>query len=315
MSQARPFVPRWLDELALKPNQFRVYCNLWRRADSQGISWPAAETIAADCRINRDTVWAVLTELEAAGLIERSKGYRNSNRYRVLIPVGGNEGPTQSAETDGLHSTENRGLQSAETDGCESAETRGRKGNPRKVIQERESKEGGEAPTPAVEFPWSGLDDPSLPPAVTNALADAFHEATVAARVFTAIRGRKIRYRDQHPRADWPDVMLAEIEQQARTAKRERGPRGVAMSNSYAGIFDHDGAGKRGQNLTEAKDQRPASPLDGPEGWHARLAELCPANAFTDPTSDRYTTRWHDLPIEARAIILKDAGTNGGQAA
>ncbi len=63
-----PFIPAWLDDLCLSANQFRVICHLWRR----GVTFSNAGTIAKMCRLKRDTVFEILSELEARGLIRRT---------------------------------------------------------------------------------------------------------------------------------------------------------------------------------------------------------------------------------------------------
>ncbi len=99
----RPLIPIWLDELGLTPGQFRIYCNLWRRARFQtDTCWPSAPLIAKDCKLNRNTVWKHLAKLETMGLLVREKHYRNSNQYRVLKPssVGLKQAPIQLAQTE-----------------------------------------------------------------------------------------------------------------------------------------------------------------------------------------------------------------------
>ena len=144
-----PFIPAWLDDLGLTANQFRTYCHLRRRAGKDGSCHPSGPNIAKVCRINKDTVWKVISELEIIGLIVRMKHFRNSNRYLVrnspLSSVGGIQGVTQeveSAESEGCQSAESKGWVSAESRGLQSAESEGCKGNPSKGIQLRESNEG-----------------------------------------------------------------------------------------------------------------------------------------------------------------------------
>jgi hypothetical protein len=157
-SGGRPFVPVWLDEANLTANEFRVLCNLWRRADAAGVCWPSAPRIAADCRIHRDTVWSCLRSLEQGGWITRSKFRRNSNQYQLHVRVSGNKGPTQtgqsaeskgrqSAESNGRHPAESEGRQSAESEGRQSAESKGHEGIPVKEPQGRLPSEGVGSPT------------------------------------------------------------------------------------------------------------------------------------------------------------------------
>jgi len=131
----RPFIPAWLDDGDLTPNQFRVMCHLWRRADDSQLCWPSVPSIATVCKIHRDTVWAVLRVLEEKGLIARFEMRGRSNRYRILIPSG-NEGPGgNGGGNEGP--AETKGRPPAESDGLHPAETKGREGNPRKEPQRR----------------------------------------------------------------------------------------------------------------------------------------------------------------------------------
>ncbi|MCX6880755.1 MAG: helix-turn-helix domain-containing protein, partial [Verrucomicrobia bacterium] len=89
-----PFIPSWLDDRGLTPHQFRVLCHLHRRAGKDGKCRPSAPSIAATCRINRDTVWPVLERLEELGLIAKlKKGFAGANNYLLKSPIGGNEAP------------------------------------------------------------------------------------------------------------------------------------------------------------------------------------------------------------------------------
>lgn len=83
-----PFIPRWLDELGLAANEFRVLCHLWRRG--RGTCFPSGETIAQTCRLHPDTVWKVLKKLETQSLIRRrpKTGSRGRhNEYELLVPT------------------------------------------------------------------------------------------------------------------------------------------------------------------------------------------------------------------------------------
>ena len=140
MSQPHsPFIPIWMDELDLKPIQFRVLCHLWRRAGKDGRCYPSAPVIAKSCLINRDTVWPTLTALEEAGLlVKMKKRFGTANTYLLKVPIGGNEPPIdslQSAEKDGRLND----CQSAETEGRQSAETEGRKGSKGKGLKRNQT--------------------------------------------------------------------------------------------------------------------------------------------------------------------------------
>jgi hypothetical protein len=156
------FIPPWVRELRLRPPELSVFVNLWSRADRDGWSYPSAERIATDCRINRDTVWVVLKLLEERGLIRRVR-VSGRNQYQVLVPggalrenfgckttskVGGNGRP-RLAETEGLMARKRGGAVSAEMEGLE--------GIPRKAVSDStsapqepsagtDSREGGREP-------------------------------------------------------------------------------------------------------------------------------------------------------------------------
>jgi DNA-binding MarR family transcriptional regulator len=91
----KAFIPAWLNQAGLSQADFRVYCCLAARADVKtGIAWPAAELIAKDCGMARNTVWKSLGRLEDGGFIRRNgKRFASSNRYQVLVPIGANETP------------------------------------------------------------------------------------------------------------------------------------------------------------------------------------------------------------------------------
>jgi hypothetical protein len=79
-----PFVPAWLDDLSLNARQMRVLIHLWRR----GQTYSNASTIAAVCHLNRDTVFSILADLEAAGLIRRTP---RPGRTTLIEPVPQNQ--------------------------------------------------------------------------------------------------------------------------------------------------------------------------------------------------------------------------------
>jgi hypothetical protein len=139
-------VPAKIDDLGLTPHSFRVYAHLCRRASGARKCYPSVKSIARVCRINKDTVWKALKELEKIGLIKRTKGNRNSNLYLLfeLSSVGLKEGVITLAETSGHDLEETKGELVAETKGSQLAESEGCKGYPKKDVPLRESKEGSE---------------------------------------------------------------------------------------------------------------------------------------------------------------------------
>lgn len=64
----KPFIPSELDDAGLPANQFRILCHLWRR----GETFSSAGTIAKICRLKRDKVFEILSDLEKAGFILRT---------------------------------------------------------------------------------------------------------------------------------------------------------------------------------------------------------------------------------------------------
>jgi hypothetical protein len=129
----RFFIPPWLDDLDLKPNAFRVYCHLLRRAGDDGKCFTGGKAISTSCRISKDTVWPTLTLLEEKGLIRRiGKKFGASNNFLVMHSIGGNGGLNDSdaiggneGSIDSCQSAESEGFQSAEKEGCQSAEMKG----------------------------------------------------------------------------------------------------------------------------------------------------------------------------------------------
>lgn len=87
MSQEiKPFVPVWLDGARLKPQPFRILCNLYARRNAKTNQCnPSVARIATDCYIHRDTVWKWLEWLERERWIVRtSGGGKESNQYTLF---------------------------------------------------------------------------------------------------------------------------------------------------------------------------------------------------------------------------------------
>ena len=66
-----------------------VYIFLKDHADKDGTCWPGINTIAAGVSLSRSTVKRALNDLVNAGLVEKSKRWRengsaSSNLYRVI---------------------------------------------------------------------------------------------------------------------------------------------------------------------------------------------------------------------------------------
>lgn len=83
-----------LDEFGLTPNQFRVYCHLWRVAQDGIVSDESSESIAKVCKLTRVTVIRVLSQLAQMHFIEcaRAPGKRSvfylmpCSNWRSLAP-------------------------------------------------------------------------------------------------------------------------------------------------------------------------------------------------------------------------------------
>jgi DNA-binding MarR family transcriptional regulator len=128
----KPFIPAWLNQAGLSKSEFRVYCCLSCRADnSTGIAWPQADTIADDCGMAMNTVWATLKALEKRKLIARKpKPFGGSNRYSILLPTSAKEIPIDDSQP-----AQNYSHQSAQNTTHQSAQNYSREGTPSKVPQ------------------------------------------------------------------------------------------------------------------------------------------------------------------------------------
>jgi hypothetical protein len=85
-----PFIPLWLENADLTPQQYRVICHFWSRG--QGRCFPSLPTIATSCKLNLKTVKSSIKQLEARGLVTRQKrkepGIRFANEYILTGPNG-----------------------------------------------------------------------------------------------------------------------------------------------------------------------------------------------------------------------------------
>ena len=113
------FIHSRLDEAGLTPVQFRVYCHISRR----GECFASAETIAQNCRVNRDSVWPAVTALEGRGMIEVVHRVGRTTVYRTT-PMSAWKG--YPAEKRGqVNPAESKGHPVAERMGREVAERSG----------------------------------------------------------------------------------------------------------------------------------------------------------------------------------------------
>ena len=125
-----PFIPAVLDDFGLTASQFRVLCHLLRRAGKDRECYPSTRTIAAACKLHRDTVWACLKDLEKLHLIQRSRGNFNSNQYTILPIKSSDEGWRKRRASGNGGMAESKGQPLAETEGQRLAESEGHKGIP-----------------------------------------------------------------------------------------------------------------------------------------------------------------------------------------
>lgn len=138
MSEAqRPFIPAWLDDLGLGPREFRVLCHLWRRGETHS----TAATIAAVCRIKRETVFSILTELEKLGLVRREHRQGRTTLIQPVPPNGTGGRANPSPQTGHPVSPETGRDLFPQTGHHPSPQT-GRKGYPRKESPKRVSQKG-----------------------------------------------------------------------------------------------------------------------------------------------------------------------------
>jgi DNA-binding transcriptional MocR family regulator len=135
-----PFIPAWLDELDLKPAAFRLYCHLWRRGDT----YSSASTMAKICRIKRDTVFVILGELEAAGLIRRITRNGQTSLIEPVPPNGATPHKGTPPQT---------GQDPPPETGHHPSPQTGHKGNPIKVSPLRNPKEELFEPESMLPFP------------------------------------------------------------------------------------------------------------------------------------------------------------------
>jgi hypothetical protein len=63
------FIPSWLDDSDLTPNEFRIFSTISRR----GNCFESVTNMARRIKMHPDTVWDVLNSLEARGCIARTK--------------------------------------------------------------------------------------------------------------------------------------------------------------------------------------------------------------------------------------------------
>jgi hypothetical protein len=202
------FIHSALDEAGLTVHAFRIYCHLARRAGKDGAAYPGAESMAALCRMKRDTVFAALRELEGRGMLERRKRHGSSNEYwltkasqwRQISPVP-NEGT--SPET-GLHPSPQTGLHPSPQTGRKGIPSEGnpRKGNPEALPAASQGRICDSAFEMLVKVQGSKLDGmtPSERGAINKALRDIKETAppsTTSEQMAAEIKKRAVAYSEK----------------------------------------------------------------------------------------------------------------------
>jgi|GEM_PF-3323391 len=125
------FIHSALDDAGLSMAAFRLFCHLSRRAGKAGV-YPAAESMAKTCRMNQDTVWRSLAELEDRGMLVRTSRPGRSTEV-TLEPPSRWRNPGGGGK-EGVPPEFRHGV--AEKEGYQVAEKRGYEGYPFKEIQE-----------------------------------------------------------------------------------------------------------------------------------------------------------------------------------
>lgn len=79
-----PFIPTWLDDYGLTPQEFRVYCRVARRAGKDGRCWESVTNIAEACRLCRNaTLKALSTLTEVHKLLIKNKREGETDEYSL----------------------------------------------------------------------------------------------------------------------------------------------------------------------------------------------------------------------------------------
>lgn len=125
------FIHSELDDAGLTPAGFRVFCHLSRRAGKAGV-YPGVKSMASTCRLNEDTVWRALSELEERGMLERKSRPGRSTEMTLQPPSTwrktGGTGKEGAPPEFRCHPPEK--------EGHHPPEKRGHEGYPYKEIQE-----------------------------------------------------------------------------------------------------------------------------------------------------------------------------------
>jgi hypothetical protein len=83
MSTTPIFIHSRLDDLGLRPSEFRVYARVARRAGDKGVCNESEAKIAKGCRINQKTASDCLEKLTEKGLLKCRRRTGKTNEYRL----------------------------------------------------------------------------------------------------------------------------------------------------------------------------------------------------------------------------------------
>ena len=105
MDKIRVFIPSFLDDFGLDMPSFRLYCHIFRRADTSGQCWESIEKMAKICKMDRKTAFKAFAFLQEHKLVsaEKRKGQTSVihlTDYSVWLPIPNQvQGYTESGIT------------------------------------------------------------------------------------------------------------------------------------------------------------------------------------------------------------------------
>ena len=123
------FIPGALDDAGLSKTDFRVWCHIRRREDRGNGCYASSESIAATCKIHRDSVYAAIKRLLARNFISNESRTGQTTIYRTRpiadwLPVG----KQGTGEKEGHPLNADTGRRKTRDD--HPSENKGHKGNP-----------------------------------------------------------------------------------------------------------------------------------------------------------------------------------------
>jgi hypothetical protein len=121
------FVHSEIDDYGLTTQEFRVYAHLARRAGKDG-AYPSVDSMAAKCRINRDTAYECLKRLKFLNMIRATKRPGDTTIYTLTPRSQWKENPEEVSETEGYPLNSDTSYRKARD--TQVSENRGYKGNP-----------------------------------------------------------------------------------------------------------------------------------------------------------------------------------------